>query len=154
MVSRRYAKANNSNVPDYNKNEPNSYITYLDANNLYGLAMSQAFPTSGFEWANTTQLEKQILTHLENDPKGYILEVDLEYPEELHTSHNAYPLAPERIKVEKAWMSEYQHSFDNKNAEVPKLVPNLRNKERYVLHYRNLQLYVQLGLKLTKIQRA
>ena len=90
-------------------------------------------------------------------PKGYILEVDLEDPEDLHDTHNAYPPAPERMVVEKGWMSEYQHSLLGVGAsptEVEKLVPNLRNKSRYVLHYQNLQLYMSLGLRLTVVHRA
>ena len=119
MVSTRYAKANNPKTPDYDQNKPNSYITYLDANNLYGWAMSQALPTHNFEWVDDCeQLWPKILNYSENDPKGYILEVDLEYPEELHTAHNTYPLAPERLVVRKEWTSKYQKSFDNKNAEV------------------------------------
>ena len=94
---------------------------------------------------------------------SFILEVDLEYPQELHDHHNTYPLAPERIVVQKEWMSEYQHGLlgtGKASAEVEKLVPNLRDKNRYVLHYRNvldyrnLQLYLGLGMKLRKIHRA
>ena len=79
-----------------------------------------------------------------DNPEGYILEVDLEYPEDLHDVHNSYPLAPERMMVQKEWMSDYQHDLLGVGAaptEVEKLVPNHRNKDRYVLHYRNLQLY-------------
>ena len=78
----------------------------------------------------------------------------MEYPYELHDKHNAYPLAPEKLKVEDDWLSEYQKKVKlNKSSEVVKLVPNLRNKEKYIVHYRNLQLYVSLGMKLT-IHRA
>ena len=72
----------------------------------------------------------------------------------MHTEHNAYPLAPEKIKVDPSWLSTYQKSFDNENPEVYKLIPNLKDKERYVLHYRNLQLYHQQGMKLQKIHLA
>ena len=96
-----------------------------------------------------------ITEHPEDSQEGYILEVDLDYPQELHDAHNAYPLAPERMVVKKEWMSDYQISLLGVGAqEVEKLVPNLRNKERYVLHYRNLQLYLSLGMRLTKIHRA
>ena len=87
----------------------------------------------------------------------YILDVDLEYTEDLHDAHNSYPLAPERMVVQKEWMSEYQHNLLGVGVaptEVEKLVPNLRNKDRYVLHYRNLQLYMSLGMRLTKVHRA
>ena len=81
----------------------------------------------------------------------------MEYPEELHDAHNSYPLAPERMVVQKEWMSEYQHNLLGVGVaptEVEKLVPNLRIKDRYVLHYRNLQLYMSLGMRLTKVHRA
>ena len=154
MASKRYVKANNPLVEGYDPEKPNSHISYLDANNLYGWAMSQYFPIGGFRWVDDSQqLAKTIAEHPADGPEGYILQVDLEYPEDLHNAHNAYPLAPERLLVEKGWMSEYQHSLVAPT-EVEKLVPNLRNKSRYVLHYRNLQLYMSLGLRLTAVCRA
>lgn len=101
MVSKRYSKANNKYLPDYDKNLPSKYIHYLDANNLYGLAMVQPLPTGGFEWDNTDI--QTILKHPADDPKGYIVEVDLEYPKELHKAHNAYPLATEKLIVDYEW---------------------------------------------------
>ena len=106
---------------------------YLDANNLYGTAMSMKLPTSGFKWMN-----KYELNHWEKYP--CILEVDLEYPKELHDLHNDYPLAPERIMMCK-----------NK---VEKLIPNLRDKKKYIIHYKNLEQYLGLGLKLSCIHRG
>ena len=103
------------------------------------------------------RLTETIIEHPANSREGYILEVDLEYPGELHNVHNAYPLAPERMVVKKEWMSEYQHKLLDvgvASSEVEKLVPNLYNKNRYVLHYRNLQLYLSLGMRLTKVHRA
>ena len=156
MSSKRFAKANNPMVSDYDPEKEKSYVMYLDANNLYGWAMSQALPTGGFEWVkDCNELEITIISPSSDSDKGYILEVDLEYPHELHDTHNAYPLAPEMIKVKDEWLSEYQKKVRlNKSSEVAKLVPNLRDKERYIIHYRNLQLYVSLGMKLTKIHRA
>ena len=103
------------------------------------------------------QLVQTIVDHPPDSPEGFILEVNLEYPEDLHEAHNAYPLAPERMVVQKSWMSDYQHNLLGVGVaptEVEKLVPNLRNKDRYVLHYRNLQLYLSLGMRLKKIHRA
>ena len=162
MVSKRYAKANNHLIEGYNSSKPNTHILYLDANNLYGWAMSQPLPTGDFQWVGDcalTQLAKTITEHPADSRKGFILEVDLEYPGELHAAHNAYPLAPERMVVKKEWMSEYQHGLlgavkKKLLPKVEKLVPNLYNKNRYVLHYRNLQLYTSLGMKLTKVHRA
>ena len=157
MVSKRYARANNPLIEGYNSSKPNTHILYLDANNLYGWAMSQPLPTGGFQWVGDcalAQLANTITEHPADSRKGYILEVDLEYPGELHDAHNAYPLAPERMMVKKEWMSEYQHGLLGAGVEVEKLVPNLYNKNRYVLHYRNLQLYLSLGMRLTKVHRA
>ena len=159
MVSKRHAKANNPLVDGYDPEKPSSHILYLDANNLYGWAMSQPLPTGAFRWEEDCELlTKTIANHPAHDhPEGFILEVDLEYPEDLHNAHNTYPLAPERMVVQKKWMSEYQHSLLGVGVaptEVEKLVPNLRNKDRYVLHYRNLQLYTSLGMRLTKVHRA
>ena len=108
MVSKRYAKANNPLVSDYNPSKPNSYIMYLDANNLYGWAMSKPLPKSGFKWKRVMPTEEEIMNKKENAKNGWILEVDLEYPAELHKEHNSYPLAPEKKVVKKESMSDYQ----------------------------------------------
>ena len=158
MVSKRYARANNPLIKGYDPSKPNTHILYLDANNLYGWAMSQPLPTGGFQWVDDCdRLTETITEHPADSREGYILEVDLKYPEELHNAHNTYPLAPERMVVKKEWMSEYQHELLDAgvaSSEVEKLVPNLYNKNSYVLHYRNLQLYLSLGMKLTKVRRA
>ena len=158
MASKRHARANNPLVEGYDPGQPSSHILYLDANNLYGWAMSQYLPTSGFRWVDECQqLAKTIAEQPADVPEGYILEVDLEYPEDLQDAHNSYPLAPERVVVQKEWMLDYQHDLLGVGVaptEVEKLVPNLRNKDRYVLHYRNLQLYLSLGLCLTEVHRA
>ena len=154
MVSKCHAKANNPLVEGYDPEKPSSHILYLVANNLYGWAMRQYLPTGGFRWVD---FAKTIADHPADDPEGYILEVDLDYPEALHDALNAYPLAPERMVVPKVWMSDYQHDLLGVGVaptEVEKLVPNLHNKDRYVLHYRNLQLYMSLGMRLTKVYHA
>ena len=136
MISNRYSEANNKYMDSYDDTKPSKYIQYLDANNLYGWAMSEKMPYKDFRWVNIENappLEEMLL----DEDLGYILEVDLEYPSELHNLHNDYPLAPETMKINK----------------VNKLTPNLRNKTKYVLHHRNLGLYLSLGLKLTKIHR-
>ena len=89
---------------------------------------------------------------------GYILEVDLEYPKELHKLHNDYPLAPEKLAVTNDILSKYckeiADKYEIKVGNVKKLIPNLGNKTKYVVHYKNLQLYLSLGMKLTKIHRV
>ena len=132
MISNRYAKANNKYMGDkFNSNEPSKYIQYLDANNLYGWAMSKPLPTHGFKWMKDNELNVWEKTPC-------ILEVDLEYPKELHDLHNDYPLAPEQIEVNK----------------TKKLIPNLWNKKNYVIHYENLKQCLNLGLKITNIHRG
>ena len=89
---------------------------------------------------------------------GYSLEVDLKYPDELHELHNDYPLAPEKLAVSSDMLSKYckkiADKYEIKVGDVKKLIPNLGNKTNYVVHYRNLQLYLSLGMKLTKIHRV
>ena len=120
--------------------------------------MSQPLPTGGFQWVEDCDRLADSVKNLPADgAEGYILEVDLEYPQGLHDEHNSYPLAPERMVVQKEWMSDYQQELLGVGVaptEVEKLVPNLRDKERYVLHYRNLQLYLSLGMRVKKVHRA
>ena len=158
-IANRYSKANNKYMKNYNMKEMIKYIMYLDANNLYGWAMIQHLPTGGFKWLTDKQIETFDLNKYENNcKKGIMLEVDLEYPKELHDLHNDYPLAPEKIKVKKEMLSEYckniAKKYDIKTGLVSKLIPTLCDKKEYVLHYRNLQLYLDLGLKLKKIHRV
>ena len=158
-IANRYGKANNKYMKKYNKRAPSKYIMYLDANNLYAWAMSQYLPTGGFRWMTQKQIDKMDLAQYKEDSKkGLILEVDLEYPKELHNLHNDYPIGPEKVKVTKDMLSEYCKNIATKynisTGLVHKLIPTLNNKEKYVLHYRNLQLYLDLGLKLTKVYRV
>ena len=154
MVSNRYAKANNPLLEDFNPNEKTSYLMYLDANNLYGWAMVQHLPTDSFKWSSANI--EDILKHPLEDQTGYICEVDLEYPDELHEKHNDYPLAPEKLEVQSEWLSEYQQSLEptKSSLKVKKLVPNLMSKSKYVLHYRNLQLYISLGMTIKQVHRV
>ena len=151
-IANRYDKANNKYMKNYDEKAPSKYIMYLDANNLYGWAMSQYLPTGGFRWLTEKEIKNTDLAkYKEDSKKSVILEVDVEYPQELHDLHNDYPLAPEKIKVTKEMLSPYCESVIEKCntsiGQVRKLVPTLNNKEKYVIHYRNLQLYTDLGLK-------
>ena len=92
MASKRYASANNQRVEGYDPEKPTSHIMYLDVNNLYGWAMSQLLPTGRFQWVEKCErLAQTIPKHQADSSEGYILEVDLEYPSELHKALNAYP---------------------------------------------------------------
>ena len=158
MVSKRYAKANNPLVPDYDPSKPKKYIMYLDVNNLYGWAMSKPLPKKDFKWKRVMPTEEEILEKKEAAKNGWILEVDLEYPAELHEEHNSYPLAPEKKVVKKELMSDYQKSLiqdlDLAPPDSKKLLLTLQDKKNYVVHYRNLQFYLKQGMKLKRVHRV
>ena len=142
IISNRYGEANNKYMgKKFNKNELSKYLMYLDANNLYGRAMSEKLPIHSFKWLSSGEMEKlfnnQVVQIWEKTP--CILEVDLVYPENLHDLHNDYPFCPERVEC--------------KNG-VEKLIPNLRDKTKYVIHYKNLIQCLKAGLKLKKIHRG
>jgi hypothetical protein len=148
FASKRYAKANHSSLPTYNSNEPQSWILYLDANNLYGTAMSQPLPYRGYEWMAREELDhlteeggQHIMEKSDNDYTGYVLEVDLEYPQELHNEHNDLPLCPENL-------------FVGESGSDKKLMATLHNKERYKVHYTYLKHALAQGLQLKKIHRG
>ena len=92
-----------------------------------------------------------------NGSEGYILEVDLKYPDELHELYNDYPLDPEKLDISQSMLSNYcsrvANEYGIKIGGVNKLVPNLDNESKYILHYRNLRLNLSLGMKLTKVNR-
>ena len=142
IISNRYGEANNKYMGrGFNKNKPSKYLMYLDANNLYGCAMSMKLPTYGFKWLTGGEIEKLFNNQVVQvwEKTLCILEVDLEYPENLHDLHNDYPFCPERVEC--------------KNG-VEKLIPNLRNKTKYVIHYKNLIQCLKAGMKLTKIHKG
>ncbi|XP_073236533.1 uncharacterized protein [Porites lutea] len=134
-ISKRYAEANNKYMKEFNPGKESTFIQYLDANNLYGWAMSQNLPTHGFKWMKNITKEK-VMDIIEKanhsmsnlGSKGYIFEVDLEYPPHLWETHNDYPLAPEKIIVN----------------GVEKLICHFKPRKNYVVHYRNLRQYLEL----------
>ena len=120
--------------------------------------MRQYLPINNFKWVkDTNKIEQKLMRTKNNRSTGYVLEVDLEYLQELHNIHNDYPLAPEKINTPKEWLSDYCLKIANAHnittGTVKKLVTNLMNKNNYVIHYRNLQQYLELGMKLKKIHR-
>ena len=133
----RWAKANNPYMgPKFNPNKKVNYLQYLDANNLYEWAISQPLPTGGFKWVKVKSEEISRLAKLKS--KGYLLEIEVKYRKELHDFHNDLPFMCERLKI----------------TLVEKLVPNLFDKVRYVIHIRALDQALKLRLILEKIHRA
>ena len=102
--------------------------------------------------------EFNLNNYTSNSSKVCVLEVDLEYPKELLELHNDYPLAPDKIEIKRDMLSDYQLKiadlYNIPIGNVKKLVSNFFDKEKYVLHFENLQLYLRLGLKLKNIHRV
>ena len=131
-ISHRYATANHPNMTTYNSKEKMRTLIYQDANALYAWAMSQLLPMKNFKWISPDKVD--IMQIPKNSSKGYILEVDLEYPERLHDKHNLYPLAPEHMQVTDDMLSPFQRNyFPPIRGSVRKLVPNLYDKTKYII---------------------
>ena len=156
-IATRYAKANNKYMNDYDPKKSSTFISYLNLNNLYGWAMSEYLPYERFKWLENVD-EFDVMSINEKSPIGYFLEVDLEYPDELHELHNDYPLAPEKLAVSSDMLLKYckkiADKYEIKVGDVKKLIPNLSSRTNDVVHYRNLQLYLSLRMKLTKIHKV
>ena len=105
QVSSKYAKANNKYMKDYDNNTISSYLTYLDANNLYGLAMCMKLPYGNLKWCNDINTTDDVMKYEDNDV-GYLLEVYLHSPKHLHDYHKDYPLAPEIMNVKESMVSD------------------------------------------------
>ncbi|CAP33454.2 Protein CBG15088 [Caenorhabditis briggsae] len=142
---KRYAKANNKYMSEYNPNDKSKYLLYLDANNLYGWAMNQKLPYGTFEFVEgienlqTENKIKQFINRLNEQEKGCILEVDLEYPQAIHDQHNDFPLCPQNVKINRQ--------------NIAKLTNTLFDTQKYVIHYKNLLQALKYGLKLKKVHR-
>jgi len=159
-ICNRYSRANNKYLPDHDPSKPSKYIMYLDANNLYGYAMSEPLPVGGFRFLSFDEFCKlKIMDIGEDDEIGYIFDVELSYPSKLHDEHNDYPLAPESFEVSADLHSPYMKELLEKLGQKPcratrKLVPNLNAKRNYVVHYRTLQFYIKHGLVVRGIHKV
>ena len=146
MITKKHAESNNPYSKEtYDSSKPLTYLMYYDANNLYGWAMSEPMPQADFTWCTRQQLDAlRVQDIVVNSDTGYILEVDLDYPAELHDQHSDYPLAPEQRTVTLDEMSPHTQRLRERlmlaGRPQSKLVPTLHPKRRYVLHYRALQL--------------
>ena len=142
----------------YSKNDDTNTTMYGDPNNLYEWAMTQPLPVCDFKFLSEKEIDRFKLVSIdENISIGHILECDLEYCKKLHDSHNVYPLCLEKIEVSSGMLSKYCSDIANKYGikagGVKKLIPNVSNKVKYVVHYRNLQYYLSLGIRLIKVHR-
>ncbi|XP_046387447.1 uncharacterized protein LOC124157025 [Ischnura elegans] len=137
---KRYSKANNKYMREYDASIPNRYLLYLDANNLYGWAMSQPLPRGSFKWLSEEEIREFNLNISDDNPKGYFLEVDLDYPDNIHETHSDLPFCPEN-KIPPT-------------GKFRKLLTTLEPKEKYVIHYVNLKQALRYGLKLNRIRRV
>ena len=125
---------------NYDKSIISSYLMYLDANNLYGWPMREKVPVGGFKWVEDLSHfnEHFIKNYDKNSDKGYILEVDIEYPKKLFSHHKDFPFLPERKKIKKC----------------EKLICDVRGKEKYDVHIRALKQALNHGLKLKRVHRV
>ena len=165
-----YETANNKYMKNYNKNVISSYLQYLDANNLYGWAMSKKLPVREFTWAKKPSIytEKAIKMHDENNGFGVILEVDIEYPTMACIKHNDLPFIPQRKGINKDLPQRKEINKDlpqgkeiNKGSpllpqrkkinKIHKLVTTVEDKEKYVIHISALKQALDHGLKLKKV---
>lgn len=141
QCSLRHAEANNKYLPHYNDNAPSSYLVYLDCNNLYGYAMTKSYPISDFRFLSRQEIDNLDITNISDDNIfGYILEVDMIYPDHLHTLHSDLPFAAEK--------------FISPVGNSPKLIANLYDKYSYIIHYVHLKECIKNGLILRNIHRV
>lgn len=161
MVCKKYSKANHIHLDDFNPTQESKHIMYLDANNLYGWAMRQPLPTGMMRFLSDDEINQFDLQQKTSDSdEGYILEVDLQCPPEIHDKLNSLPIAPTHKKVSDQELSSYSQNLWKKlngenrsRVKTEKLVPTLEDKLNYIVHYQNLQQYVELGMKVKKIHK-
>ena len=136
----RYAKANNKYMKDNDRKKKSSYIQYLDANSLYFKAMTEKLPVRGFRWMDDVSKidEDFVKDYDKNNNKGYILDVDIDYPSKLQNLHSDLPFLLERMIIN----------------TTKKLVCNLNDKKNYIAHINVLKQALDHGLKLRKVHRV
>ena len=136
----RYAKANNKYMKDYDRKKKSSYIQYLDVNKLYGKSVTEKLPVTGFKWPDDISKidEDFVKVYNKYDNKGYVLDVDVDYPNKLQNLHSDLPFLPERIVIN----------------NTKKLVRDLNDKKNYIVHINVLKQALDNGLKLRKVHRV
>jgi hypothetical protein len=158
-INLRKATSNNPYLSTYDSNKETTYLMNFDQNNQYGFCMLKPIPYANFCWLSESEVKMlNVLNISDNSEIGYILEVSLIYPSKIHEKTNIYPLAPEKICIRRDQLSSYCENlakeFNIKLDSNPKLIPNLYDKEHYVIHYRHLKQLLQLGIELKLIHRG
>jgi hypothetical protein len=153
QISKRHAIANNKYMKNYDADKEDSYIVYLDANNLYGHAMCEYLPVRNFEW-NEEKWDTERILKLDNKGEtGYTLSVDLHIPEKLHDYFNNYVPCPENVVIKKSSLSSEQQ-IDYKESKIKKLCTTFFDKTDYVINFRHLKLVLSLGVELVKVNKV
>lgn len=161
MIRNRYAKANQDGFPDFDENAPRRSIIYVDANALYSYAMSQPMPLRNYQWYENDVdafTSDHIMAMDDFGTTGYVLEVDVDIPHDLHNKFSQYPLMPMNRAIAETEISPYSRELNKQSRSkhdgaTKKLVCDLHNKRNYVVHYRYLKLCLQLGYVLRKVHR-
>ena len=168
QVVRKYAVANNKYLPEYDKNRLSSYLQYLDANNLYGYAMIRKLPLNNFKWSAPNKFTSEFIKNFDENKsnKGYLLEVDIEYPKKVHKEHEGLPFLLEQRKplekmyehkvtdqIKKFHYKVYRqfnitHEFENK------LIATIQDKQRHALTISTLKQALDHGLILKQVHRV
>ena len=167
QVIKKHGIANNKYLPCYENTKKNVHLQYLDANNLYGYAMRKKLPLNGYKWANAENFDSDFIkTYDDNSDKGYLPEVDVEYPKELLSTHRDLPFLHEKRyklhkefghkvmkEVEKAHKKVYK-TFNITHEPENKLIPTIQDKNKYVVNISSLKLASKHGLHLQKVHRV
>ena len=148
-------RANNIVLDVFGESKASMYGAFYDVTSLHAGTMQQTLPVDGYEWNETITLREILATSADPDV-GFFVEVDITCPPSLHDTHNDLPLEPQKILIQKSWLSPYAQSFDVKlpSDGREKLVETLLDKNRFVCHYRNLKFYVNQCLKVRKLRRV
>jgi len=156
----RYAEANNKDMGDeYDPSKPDSYLMYLDINNMYGRAMMEYLPSGEFDIIDGDEYEVEEILEMEDEGEyGAIFEIDCEYPEELHVLHNDLPFVHRKMKITRDMLSKANSDYLKRTGTPMRstecLVGTFYKKENVIMHYRELKQAIKYGLKVTKIHRA
>lgn len=136
-------------------------ILYIDCNNLYGAAMQYKMPISDYRWLNQKEINSIDFASIDIEGEwGFIADVDLHYPSHLHELHNNFPLAPESKIIDNKDLSPYSKHVNRllnnstKKFTEKKLTSTFNDRINYIIHGKNLQTYIKLGMELTKVHRV